>query len=50
MVMFSLSTQIKLTNDSDRFFEPLRAAATAVRPSDWVLDSQTGKTVKKPRK
>jgi type IV/VI secretion system ImpK/VasF family protein len=50
MVMFSLSTQIKLTNDSDGFFEPLRAAATAVRPSDWVLDSQTGKTVKKPRK
>jgi len=50
MVMFSLSTHIKLTNDSDGFFEPLRAAATAVRPSDWVLDSQTGKTVKKPRK
>ena len=50
MVMFSLSIQIKLTNDSDGFFEPLRAAATAVRPSDWVLDSQTGKTVKKPRK
>ena len=50
MVMFSLSTQIKLTNDSNGFFEPLRAAATAVRPSDWVLDSQTGKTVKKPRK
>ncbi|MAT87267.1 MAG: hypothetical protein CL532_01780 [Aestuariivita sp.] len=50
MVMFSLSTQIKLTNDSDGFFEPLRAAAIAVRPSDWVLDSQTGKTVKKPRK
>ena len=50
MVMFSLSTQIKLTNDSDGFFEPLRAAATAVRPSDWVLDSPTGKTVKKPRK
>lgn len=50
MVMFSLSTQTKLTNDSDGFFEPLRAAAIAVRPSDWVLDSQTGKTVKKPRK
>ena len=49
MVMFSLATQKKLTTDSDGFFEPLRAAAAAVRPSDWVLDSQTGKTVKKSR-
>jgi len=49
MVMFSLATQKKLTTDSDGFFEPLRVAAAAVRPSDWVLDSQTGKTVKKSR-
>ncbi len=47
MVMFS--PQINLTTDSDGFFKPLRVAAAAVKPSDWVLDSQTGKTVKRSR-
>lgn len=50
MVMFSLAIQNKVTTDSDGFFKPLREAAAAVKPSDWVLDSQTGKTVKQPRK
>ncbi len=49
MVMFSLAIQNKVTTDSDGFFKPLREAAAAVKPSDWVLDSQTGKTVKRSR-
>ena len=49
MVMFSLAIQNKVTTDSDGFFNPLREAAAAVKPSDWVLDSQTGKTVKRSR-
>lgn len=49
MVMFSLAIQKKVTKDSDGFFKPLREAAAAVKPSDWVLDSQTGKTVKRSR-
>tara|TARA_B100000780_G_scaffold275028_1_gene240959 strand:+ start:1302 stop:2180 length:879 start_codon:yes stop_codon:yes gene_type:complete len=49
MVMFSLAIQKKVTKNSDGFFKPLREAAAAVKPSDWVLDSQTGKTVKRSR-
>ena len=50
MVMFSLFTKIQQTTRSDSFFEARRTAAAEVKPFDWVLNSQTGETVKLPRK
>lgn len=50
MAVFSLLTAIQQTSRYDSAFEGRRSAAAAVRPVDFVLSSQSGTTIERPRR